>query len=65
MDGAKRTHPQIDLIASEKDDQRYSLQGLTRQAWEIQNRSWHVLANGSRGLLDIHGSHLRVKDLIV
>jgi hypothetical protein len=36
MDGAKRTHLQIDLIVSEKDDQRYSLQSLIRQAWEIQ-----------------------------
>jgi hypothetical protein len=30
MDGVVKTEFQIDLIASEKDDQRYSLQGLIK-----------------------------------
>jgi hypothetical protein len=30
MDGVEGTDLQIDLIASERDDQKYSLQGLIR-----------------------------------
>jgi hypothetical protein len=39
MDGVGKTDLQIDLIVSERDDQRYSHQGLIRQVWGIQNGS--------------------------
>jgi hypothetical protein len=39
MDGVVKTEFQIDLIDSERGDQRYSLRGLIRQAWDIQGEA--------------------------
>jgi hypothetical protein len=39
MDGVGGTDLQIDLIVSERDDQRYSHQGLIRQAEDIQGEA--------------------------
>jgi hypothetical protein len=39
MDGVKGSDLQIDLIVSEKDDQRDSLWGLIKQASGIRNQS--------------------------
>jgi hypothetical protein len=37
MDGVGETDLRIDRIASERDDQKYSLQGLIRQAEDTLN----------------------------
>jgi hypothetical protein len=39
MDGVGGTDLQIDPIVSERDDQRYSLQGLIRQVEDIQGEA--------------------------
>jgi hypothetical protein len=46
MDGAEETGFPIGLIVSEKDDQRYSLWGLIRQAEDIQNSLHELLQQG-------------------